>query len=255
MALVEKELFETYDKVQVAINRLKAFEPKEGYYLAFSGGKDSIVIKKLTELAGVKYDSHYNITGIDPPELVNFIKAHHPDVKREPVRKTMWRLIPEKLMPPTRLVRYCCEHLKERGGQGRFVITGIRWAESSKRKKRKMTEICFKNKNKRFIHPILDWSDHDVWEFIRGYNLPYCKLYDDGWKRIGCLGCPMSTNNKSDLERYPKFKRLYRRAFENMLIERKKRNLKTQWKSSDDVFKWWFGEKEKPDTDQSILFE
>lgn len=37
-------------------------------------------------------------------------------------------------MPPTRLVRYCCSELKERDGQGRVKITGVRWAESIKRK-------------------------------------------------------------------------------------------------------------------------
>lgn len=47
------------DFVEVAIERLKAFEPEEGYYLAFSGGKDSVVIKELANIAGVKYDAHY----------------------------------------------------------------------------------------------------------------------------------------------------------------------------------------------------
>ena len=104
------------DKVQVAIDRLKLFEPPEGYYLAFSGGKDSVVIKKLADLAGVKYDAHYRVTSVDPPELVQFIKNDHPDVIRErPLDKngnqiTMWNLIPKKRMPPTQLIRYCCKN-------------------------------------------------------------------------------------------------------------------------------------------------
>lgn len=127
-------------KVEVAIERLKTFEPPEGYYLAFSGGKDSITIKALADMAGVKYDAHYNVTSVDPPELVQFIKKHHPDVAFEYPRYkdgkvvTMWNLIPQKKMPPTRVVRYCCEKLKEGGGEGRFVVTGVRWAESAKRK-------------------------------------------------------------------------------------------------------------------------
>ena len=128
------------DKVETAIKRLQTFEPPEGYYLAFSGGKDSVVIKALADMAGVKYDAHYNLTTVDPPELVFFIKEQHPDVKIEKARDeegkqiTMWNLIPRKKMPPTRTVRYCCVVLKVGGGDGRFVVTGVRWAESAKRK-------------------------------------------------------------------------------------------------------------------------
>ena len=51
MALIEETLFGTVDKVQIAIDRLKAFEPADGYWLAFSGGKDSVVIKRLAQMA------------------------------------------------------------------------------------------------------------------------------------------------------------------------------------------------------------
>lgn len=127
-------------KLEVSIERLKDFEPKEGYFVAFSGGKDSIVIKKLCDIAGVKYDAHYSVTSVDPPELVTFIKKYHPDVifdyptDKNGGRVTMWNLIPRKKMPPTRIVRYCCAELKEIQGEGRFVVTGVRWAESANRK-------------------------------------------------------------------------------------------------------------------------
>lgn len=135
------------DKVEVAIKRLQTFEPEEGYFLAFSGGKDSVVVKALADMAKVKYDAHYSITSVDPPELVQFIKTFD-DVtmerqywkkdgvyhkKGDPI--TMWNLIPEKKMPPTRLVRYCCEFLKETQGQDRIVVTGVRKAESVNRAK------------------------------------------------------------------------------------------------------------------------
>ena len=51
--------FEGYDKVQVAIMRLQQFQPPEGYYLAFSGGKDSVVLYDLAVKSGVKFDAHY----------------------------------------------------------------------------------------------------------------------------------------------------------------------------------------------------
>ena len=129
------------DKVELSIQRLKAFEPEEGYYVAFSGGKDSQCIYHLCKMAGVKFDAHYNVTSVDPPELVRFIKKNYPDVKFEHPRDrdgkivTMWNLIPKKAIPPTRLVRYCCEELKESNGAGRFTVTGVRAAESRNRKR------------------------------------------------------------------------------------------------------------------------
>lgn len=128
------------NKVEVAIDRLQSFEPKEGYYLAFSGGKDSQCIYHLAEMAGVKFDAHYRITSVDPPELVRFIKTQYPDVALDYPRDadgnviTMWNLIPKQTIPPTRKARYCCDKLKESGGEGRLTVTGVRWAESPARK-------------------------------------------------------------------------------------------------------------------------
>lgn len=90
------------DKVETAIKRIKMFEPEEGYYLSFSGGKDSVTVKALIDMANVKYDAHYNVTSVDPPELVQFIKREHPDVifeyptYRDGTRTTIWNLIPRK---------------------------------------------------------------------------------------------------------------------------------------------------------------
>lgn len=128
-------------KERAAIEFLRSFERPEGYYLAFSGGKDSCVIKHLADKAGVKYRAVYHVTSVDPPELVAFIKKYHPDVEREIPRDsegkpiTMWNLIPKKGMLPTRIARYCCASLKEPGGDGMFAITGVRWAESVNRSK------------------------------------------------------------------------------------------------------------------------
>ena len=59
-----------FDMVEVAIKRIQAFEPPEGYFLAFSGGKDSVVVKKLADLACVKYDVYLTIDSVDPTDLV-----------------------------------------------------------------------------------------------------------------------------------------------------------------------------------------
>lgn len=134
-------LFGVYDKVETAIKRLKSFEPPDGYFVAFSGGKDSQCVYHLCEMAGVKFDAHYSVTSVDPPELVRFIKQNYPNVSRDIPRDkngkavTMWNLIPKEKIPPSRIARYCCEELKERHGVGRITVTGVRWAESQRRKK------------------------------------------------------------------------------------------------------------------------
>ena len=294
------------DKVKASIERLKAFEPPEGYYLAFSGGKDSVVCKALLELSGCKYEAFYRLTSVDPPELVRFIKEKHPDVIREIPRYsenyrnpklagkpvTMWNLIPEKYFPPTRVARYCCAELKESGGDGRMTVTGVRWAESANRKanqglvtiigkgagrelsdesdftltnrggvvltndnsdSRRMVEQCYK-RHKTTVNPIIDWTDADVWSFIKANGIPYCELYDEGFSRLGCVGCPMARTHGREREflRWPKYKDAYLRAFDKMLEVRRQRHLENPtrplWKANGmeygevtavDVFNWW----------------
>lgn len=294
MALIEYKIgengIETIDKEKIAIQRLQSFEPEEGYYLAFSGGKDSIVLKKLAQLSGVKYDAHYSVTSVDPPELIQYIKKYHPDViferqywdyeKTQPI--TMWNLIPRKLMPPTRLARYCCAFFKETGGTGRVTLTGVRWAESVRRKNQRnlaeilapkkennilfssdneeakqMVESCYK-RSKTIVNPIIDWEDQDIWEFIKKYNLPYCELYDQGFHRLGCIGCPMNPETASrDFKRYPKYKEMYLRTFDKMLKERKEKGLPTHkcWETAENVMRWWLEETPKHDEQQMSIFE
>ena len=276
MALVENTLFGIRDKVAIAIDRLQAFEPPEGYYLAFSGGKDSQTIYHLAKEAGVRFDAHYNITGIDPPELVYFIRSNYPDVERHIYKKSMFQLI-EDWGLPTRLRRFCCAELKEHGGEGRLVVTGVRWAESTRRKSRKPFEVIankrensmlfndnederrlFENciqKGKRVVNPIIDWEDADVWEYLNGRNIEHCKLYDEGYKRLGCIGCPMASTRKEELNKYPKIADSYKRAIGRWLpgyLERRLKKGKTPcFTTVDEWYKWWI---EEQDHDYSDSF-
>lgn len=118
---------------QQAINILRTFaRADEPYYLCYSGGKDSDCIRILAELAGVPHEIHHSLTTVDAPETVRYIKTI-PDVIIERPKLTMWQLIVKKKIPPTRLIRYCCAELKERGGKGRLKVTGVRAAESANR--------------------------------------------------------------------------------------------------------------------------
>lgn len=255
--LRENGLFGPVDKVATAIDRLKHFEPSEGYYLAFSGGKDSIVIKELADMSGVKYDAHYSVTTIDPPELIYFMKKHYPDVKWERPKVPFLKKVETKGFPQ-RHRRWCCELYKENGGNGRCVMTGIRWAESYNRKRRKIFEHCFtggyKSKDKTFMNPIIDWKDDEVWEFIKERQLAYCKLYDEGWKRIGCLFCPMVYRKRrlAQADRYPRYVKRFIKAFEQFYSrgwESTKR-----WNSGEEMFWWWLNDNEaREDPSQKVM--
>jgi len=260
VSLVEHTLFGVVDKVQIAIDRIRQFEPPEGYYVAFSGGKDSCVVKDLVKRAGVKADYHYNLTTVDPPELVYFIREHHPDVEVHKPRKTMWELIVDNGLPPIRQQRWCCRELKERGGKGRLVLTGVRWAESNRRAGRHMIETCMTDNSKRYIHPIIDWADGEVCHYIRKNNLPYCALYDEGQARIGCIMCPLANKQQQQQQeaRWPKIAAAYRRACNatfQKLIERGKKPKFCN--SGDEMYEWWLGRLggTKQDPDQTVMFE
>ena len=278
------------EKERVAIERLRAFEPSDGYYLAYSGGKDSDTVKILATLAGVKFDAVHNLTTVDAPETVQYVKSQ-PDVTirrsydRDGKRITMWNLIVRKGTPPLRISRYCCSELKESGGKGRVTVTGVRWAESARRKaswdvvtfigkpkatqklaeelgaeyeismqngiilnddndvNRRMVEHCYRTR-KTMVNPIVDWTDEDVWAFLHHYGCRSNPLYECGYKRIGCIGCPMASTRKREEEfaRYPTYQRAYIRAFDRMLEKRRMDGKETTlWASGVDVFHWWIG--------------
>ena len=248
-------------QIDTAIMRLREFEPEEGYYLAFSGGKDSIVIKQLAIESGVKFDAHYNDTTIDPPELRIFIKRLHSDVEcHRPETPFLIEMVKRGF--PMRQRRWCCALYKERGGVGRIVVTGVRWAESHNRSKRNSFESCYKEK-KQYLHPIIDWSDDDVWNFIYDRELPYCLLYDEGYDRVGCVFCPMAYYKRrlKEAERYPKMAKAFERAFEKLYQNRLISNpdAVNRWASGKEMFWWWIGEgkaeKEPEDDDQIMMFE
>ena len=253
--LLETDIFGTvYDKVKDSIQLLKDFEPDDGYYLAFSGGKDSICIKRLADMSGVKYDAHYSVTTIDPPELVRFIRSEHHDVKFEHPEEPFLKKMATKGFPQ-RQRRWCCELYKERGGTGRKVVTGIRKAESNKRAGRRAVEVCYKDVSKTYVNPIINWTDDDVWEFIKQQGLKYCSLYDEGWKRIGCLFCPMAGKARlMEAKKYPRYVKAFIKAFDK--LHGKGRDSTKRWKDGEEMFWWWMKEdRTSDDPDQNVLFE
>jgi len=248
--------FEGKNKIEVAIMRLKAFEPPEGYYFADSYGKDSCAVDRLLDMAGVKHDAHYSKSGIDPPLLVYFGREYHPNTIIERPAMSIWKGIMAKGMPRRRS-RWCCELIKEKAGSGRRVVTGIRWQESARRRSRRMFEVCRTDGTKMFLHPIIDWTSEDVWELIHQENIPYCSLYDRGFKRLGCVLCPMLTPQKTqfELKRFPKLAEAWKRACYRYWG--KQGEGVQRWSTPEAFWQWWLSRKGEPKISeaQCIMFD
>lgn len=253
---VQSQLWGTASSpLSLAIERLRTYEPPEGYYLAFSGGKDSQTLYHLAQDAGVRFEAHYAVTTVDPPELLRFIRAHYPDVIWDRPERGMFRLIVDHGVPPTRLMRYCCGELKEDKGIGRCVVTGIRAEESRARAGRPMVEQC-RTHAKRYLHPIIDWTARDVWTYHALRELPHCQLYDEGRSRIGCVMCPMggTRGRVADVARWPSMAAMYLRACERANARRIARGDDMRWQSGLDMYNWWLYEPERVAEEQQGMF-
>ena len=232
------------DIIQTAIERLREHEPEEGYYLAFSGGKDSICCHKLCEMAGVKFTAHYSMTTIDPPSITKFIRENYPDVIWERPyykgkRTNYYDLISKKGLP-NRQVRWCCSYLKEINGEkGSTVVLGVRRSESVKRANR---DVYSTHNGKHILNPIVDWKDTDVWEFIKTQKLSYPSLYDEGQKRAGCIMCPLSCREARvrDYQSYPAHVRAIEKAVASFLRERERESGLLNWGNNPyEIVYYW----------------
>lgn len=273
------------DILNKAIERLKVGEQTSlTYYgkplmICYSGGKDSDVLIELAKTANINFEVVHSHTTADAPETVRYIRKKFRELELEnipcsisyPTYKgnptSMWDLIVQKKMPPTRIIRYCCAVLKETSGKGRAIATGVRWAESIKRKNnRGIYEDINKSKDKRIIlnndnddkrrwfercelkaktviNPIIDWTDVDVLDFLKEQKCELNPLYGCGFNRVGCIGCPMAGKKRyNEFRRYPKYEQLYLHAFDRMLEARRAADMNDKWQAARDVFRWWLEE-------------
>jgi phosphoadenosine phosphosulfate reductase len=237
--------------IEHSIQLLREHEPPEGYYGCFSGGKDSVALKFLAEAAMVKVDWHYNVTTIDPPELVRFIRGEHTDVTFErPRHGNFFRRAAFKKGLPTRRARWCCEEYKEgRNPKGRLLLMGIRAEESPRRAKAWEELHPHWRRRVMVLSPMLQWGSDELWEYIHGEKIPYSELYDEGFHRLGCVGCPLASekNRLKEFARWPKFEEKWKWAL-RMTWERRAGTMQIngrEWFGSaifdnwEDMWEWW----------------
>ena len=290
LSLSEK-IIKAKEAIVLASNMSKEFYHKP-LVVTYSGGKDSDVLLHLVEdsLNTGDFEVLNSHTTVDAPETVRHIREVFKRLNEEGVKTTiyqpkdengnpvtMWNLIPRKQIPPSRLVRYCCEVLKEASSPNTISLTGVRGSESRTRQGRDIFNVS-KNKQEHLhfsldhaeevfkesleiqddtwdctlikrmkeneqviVTPIYYWLDNDIWDYIRQEKIKYNPLYDLGFTRVGCVMCPLATrkNVQRELQIFPKYKKMYISAFDRML-EARKANGKSN--SNSNGTEWKTGE-------------
>ena len=121
--------------------KLAMMYSEDGFWVGFSGGKDSQALLHLVQLAGVKYKAFFSPTSVDPPEVIRFIRQNYPEVTFTKLKRSIYEVFREKKVLPSMRMRWCCAEFKEHGGGGQVTLVGVRNAESIKRAKRKVVEV------------------------------------------------------------------------------------------------------------------
>jgi len=256
-------------KIDYSINLLRKaekmaldFDPVNGFYLAFSGGKDSQCLYHLAKMAGVKFQAHMNLTSVDPPQVIRFVKEIYPDVELIKPKISIYNAAVEmKHILPTKKMRWCCAIFKEVSGAGKVTLLGIRKQESTSRAKRnefetkKISETfdqfsehkekmigCVNGKDKIMLSPILNWNERDVWRFLNANNIPHCCLYDEGQKRIGCILCPMKSYREKikDIRQFPHAKRNWIKTIQKLIDAG---YINHNFNDAEFGFDWWISGK------------
>lgn len=286
------------DKIAYAQEVIKtAYELSKTYYdkpvvVCYSGGKDSDVLLDITRKT-LKTDEFRVLnshTTLDAPETVYYIREKFAELRDAGIdatieypyykgeRTSIWKLILEKQMLPTRLARYCCKILKEAATPNQIALIGVRRSESKARDgrgdigvrgRRKEDAVyktaqhtramiafdqdpdntstfeceIIKNAKKQAAMvslPVYEFSDTDVWDYIRDNHLTVNPLYSKGYRRVGCIGCPLAGKARfKEFADYPKYKDNFIKTCNRLIEQHEKHAKSNKYRTGEEMFKWW----------------
>jgi len=171
--------------------------------VAFSGGKDSTATLHLVRSVDPSVKAVFCNTGVEAPDTIRYCRSIPNLVELKP-RKSFNQCVKEYGWPEVKAKakthgNQCCQWLKERPAMEYYkaegvdlVFTGLTADESRNRALlfiRLGPYYHAKTQGLDKCHPIHDWSEDKVWDFIRSNNLKYNPIYDKGSVRCGCMPC------------------------------------------------------------------
>lgn len=235
------------DKIQASIRRIQvaahiAERHGEVMVVGFSGGKDSQVTLDLVQRAGVPFHAVYNVTTIDHPANVNFIRKNYPQVEFVHPPLNFWQLIEKKKTLPTMRLRFCCDLLKEYYGRG-IIALGVRREESKKRVKYPVITKHLRQRGRVMFYPIIDWLEWEVWQYIEDNKIPVNPCYDFG-RRVGCMVCPFAPTKQLNAV-FNEFPNLKKKMLKTIHLLRETSNYVREYqdKTDEELLKWWMSKK------------
>ncbi len=173
--------------------------------VSYSGGKDSLTALHLTLDTLGNATLLFNNTGLELPETIENVEyvasKYGLKIVVADAGDAFWRAV-EVFGPPGKDYRWCCKVVKlvplarlakRTWPQGALNIVGQRAFESLDRAR---SPRVWRNRwipHLLSITPIQEWSQLHIWLYIFKHKLPYNKLYDLGYERLGCYVCPSST--------------------------------------------------------------
>ena len=183
------------DKIDAAVTAYRKYfdEFKDvKKVIAFTGGKDSTVLLELAKMAfgSVPCDVFYIDSGLDHKETVDFIEEarqhwgfnlvkevhketldHYHTLESQVVKRMVSRMLKIETIKQT----------IKKHDYGLMVV-GIRHDEHEARSHE---TVLSKREDHVRLHPILDFTEKDIWNFIHKYNVPHNPLYKQGYRSLG----------------------------------------------------------------------
>lgn len=143
---LRKKMLHSVELLRKAEKIANIYDKENGYYLAFSGGKDSQALFHIAQLAGVKFKAHMNFTSVDPPEVIRFVRQSYPEVETIKPRKSIYQIAEHKKFLPSMIVRWCCAEVQRRcwrreGDTHRHTPYGKRTKKETERNRNHPQEI------------------------------------------------------------------------------------------------------------------
>ena len=191
------------------------------FYVAFSGGKDSVVALDIVQraLPHNEFKVVFGNTDMEFPTTTELVQKLSRKCSDEGIEfleaasnmtsKESWNIFG----PPARKVRWCCtvhktapviNMLSDKFANGKLrcvMITGVRGDESVSRSEYDEMSMGKKMAGQYSFHPILEWSSAEIYLYIYSQGLLLNDAYKYGFNRVGCIMCPNSSEKHEYIKR------------------------------------------------------